>query len=173
MFLQSLASRPGASGTLGGWLAPLPRATRNANRDRPASRGRRRFVNPIALLRAMEPRPPKKRSGRRRRRLRGHRLVHNASRAARSAWSTPAPSAPWAWGPASPWALKRAARTRFWIVFGDGACGFGLAEFDTFVRHGVPVIAVVGNDAGWTQIARDQVRLASLPTTAMTGMPVT
>jgi len=46
-----------------------------------------------------------------------------------------------------------------WIVFGDGACGYGLAEFDTFVRHGIPVIAVVGNDAGWTQIAREQVKM--------------
>ena len=46
-----------------------------------------------------------------------------------------------------------------WIVFGDGACGYGLVEFDTFVRHGVPVIAVVGNDAGWTQIAREQVKM--------------
>jgi len=46
-----------------------------------------------------------------------------------------------------------------WIVFGDGACGFGLAEFDTFARHRIPVIAVVGNDAGWTQIAREQVKM--------------
>jgi len=45
------------------------------------------------------------------------------------------------------------------VIFGDGACGYGLAEFDTFVRHGVPVIAVVGNDAGWTQIAREQVKI--------------
>jgi len=46
-----------------------------------------------------------------------------------------------------------------WILFGDGACAWGLAEFDSFVRHGLPVIAVVGNDAGWTQIAREQVKL--------------
>jgi acetolactate synthase-1/2/3 large subunit len=46
-----------------------------------------------------------------------------------------------------------------WILFGDGACGWSLAEFDTFVRHGIPVIAVVGNDAGWTQIAREQVKM--------------
>ena len=46
-----------------------------------------------------------------------------------------------------------------WILFGDGACGWSLAEFETFVRHGVPVIAVVGNDAGWTQIAREQVKM--------------
>lgn len=44
-----------------------------------------------------------------------------------------------------------------WLVYGDGAAGFSLVEFDTLVRHGLPVIAVVGNDAGWTQIARDQV----------------
>ncbi|MDE2093570.1 MAG: thiamine pyrophosphate-binding protein, partial [Burkholderiales bacterium] len=46
-----------------------------------------------------------------------------------------------------------------WLLWGDGACGYGLAEFDTFVRHGVAVIAVVGNDAGWTQIAREQVKM--------------
>jgi len=46
-----------------------------------------------------------------------------------------------------------------WIVWGDGACGWGLAEFDSFVRQGLPVIAVVGNDAGWTQIAREQVKM--------------
>ena len=46
-----------------------------------------------------------------------------------------------------------------WIVFGDGACGWGLTEFDSFVRQGIPVIAVVGNDAGWTQIAREQVKM--------------
>jgi acetolactate synthase-1/2/3 large subunit len=46
-----------------------------------------------------------------------------------------------------------------WIVWGDGASGYGLSEFDTFVRHRIPVIAVVGNDAGWTQIAREQVKM--------------
>jgi len=46
-----------------------------------------------------------------------------------------------------------------WIIYGDGACGYSLIEFDTFARHGIPVIAVVGNDAGWTQIAREQVKM--------------
>ncbi len=49
--------------------------------------------------------------------------------------------------------------SEIWILFGDGAFGYGLAEFDTFVRHGIPVIAVVGNDASWSQIAREQVKL--------------
>ncbi len=43
-----------------------------------------------------------------------------------------------------------------WLLWGDGAAGYGLIELDTFVRHRIPVIAVIGNDAGWTQIARDQ-----------------
>jgi acetolactate synthase-1/2/3 large subunit len=46
-----------------------------------------------------------------------------------------------------------------WMLYGDGACGYGLVEFDTFVRHGVPAIAIVGNDASWTQIAREQVKM--------------
>ncbi|CAD5374482.1 Acetolactate synthase [Rubrivivax sp. A210] len=50
-------------------------------------------------------------------------------------------------------------RQEVWILFGDGACGWGLVEFDSFVRQGIAVIAVVGNDAGWTQIAREQVKL--------------
>lgn len=44
-----------------------------------------------------------------------------------------------------------------WLLWGDGSAAYSLAEIDTFARHGIPVIAVVGNDAGWTQIAREQV----------------
>ena len=43
-----------------------------------------------------------------------------------------------------------------WLIYGDGAAGFSLQEFDTFVRHKAAVIALVGNDGGWSQIARDQ-----------------
>ena len=46
-----------------------------------------------------------------------------------------------------------------WILYGDGSVAYSLAEFDTFARHGIPVIAVVGNDAGWTQIAREQIEI--------------
>jgi acetolactate synthase-1/2/3 large subunit len=46
-----------------------------------------------------------------------------------------------------------------WIFYGDGSVAYSLAEFDTFARHGVAVIAVVGNDAGWTQIAREQIEV--------------
>lgn len=43
-----------------------------------------------------------------------------------------------------------------WLVWGDGSAGYSIAEFDTFKRHKVPVIALIGNDACWTQIAREQ-----------------
>lgn len=46
-----------------------------------------------------------------------------------------------------------------WLLYGDGSVGFTLSEFDTFVRHEIPVIAVVGNDGCWSQIAREQVEI--------------
>ena len=44
-----------------------------------------------------------------------------------------------------------------WIVYGDGSLGYSLAEFDTYSRHKLPVTALVGNDACWSQIVREQV----------------
>ncbi|MFK7801610.1 MAG: thiamine pyrophosphate-binding protein [Anaerolineae bacterium] len=44
-----------------------------------------------------------------------------------------------------------------WLLYGDGSAGYSIAEFDTFTRHNLPVIAVVGTDGGWTQIAREQI----------------
>ncbi|XP_078054948.1 2-hydroxyacyl-CoA lyase 2 [Mustelus asterias] len=49
--------------------------------------------------------------------------------------------------------------SQVWIVYGDGSLGYSIAEFDTFKRHKTPVIALVGNDAGWSQISREQVPL--------------
>lgn len=46
-----------------------------------------------------------------------------------------------------------------WLIYGDGAAGYSLAEMDTFARHGIPVIAVIGNNGSWQQIARDQVEI--------------
>jgi len=50
-------------------------------------------------------------------------------------------------------------KSEVWLIYGDGSAGYSLQEFDTFVRHGIPIIAVVGNDASWAQIARDQVEV--------------
>lgn len=46
-----------------------------------------------------------------------------------------------------------------WIIWGDGSSAYSLAEFDTYARLGIPVIGLIGNDAAWAQIARDQVDL--------------
>ncbi len=46
-----------------------------------------------------------------------------------------------------------------WVIYGDGAFGYSLIEFETLARLNIPVIAVVGNDACWSQIAREQVKL--------------
>ncbi len=42
------------------------------------------------------------------------------------------------------------------IVEGDGSFGFNGMEFDTMVRHGIPVVMAVGNDGSWNQIREPQ-----------------
>ena len=46
-----------------------------------------------------------------------------------------------------------------WIIYGDGSAAYSLMEYDTFVRHKLPVISVIGNDGCWSQIARDQIEI--------------
>ncbi|RDD44703.1 Acetolactate synthase-like protein [Trichoplax sp. H2] len=46
-----------------------------------------------------------------------------------------------------------------WIIYGDGSSAYSIAEFDTCYRHKAPVLAIIGNDAAWSQIKRDQVPL--------------
>ena len=63
-------------------------------------------------------------------------------------------------GAAIPFALAaRVARPKAPIlcVLGDGTFGFHMAEFDTAHRHGLPFVAVVGNDAKWN--AEHQIQL--------------
>jgi acetolactate synthase-1/2/3 large subunit len=35
------------------------------------------------------------------------------------------------------------------LMLGDGAAGFSLMDVDTLVRHGLPVVMVMGNNGGW------------------------
>jgi thiamine pyrophosphate-dependent acetolactate synthase large subunit-like protein len=35
------------------------------------------------------------------------------------------------------------------LLLGDGAAGFSLMDADTLVRHGLPVVMICGNNAGW------------------------
>ena len=47
-------------------------------------------------------------------------------------------------------------KKRVICVLGDGAVGFNFAEFDTMVRHQLPVIVVVNNDQQWGMSAHGQ-----------------
>ncbi len=50
-----------------------------------------------------------------------------------------------------------------WLFYGDGSSAYSLAEFDTYVRSGFAPIAVIGTDASWQQIARDQIEILGDP----------
>jgi acetolactate synthase I/II/III large subunit len=43
-------------------------------------------------------------------------------------------------------------------VVGDGTFGFHMSEFDTAVRHNLPFVAIVGNDACWNAESQIQLR---------------
>merc|ERR1719401_705764 len=45
---------------------------------------------------------------------------------------------------------------KVWLLWGDGSAGYSISEMETFNRWNCPVIALVGNDACWGQIKRDQ-----------------
>ena len=63
-------------------------------------------------------------------------------------------------GPSVPFAMAAACArpgARVLAVLGDGTFGFHMAEFDTAHRHGLPFVAVVGNDARWN--AEHQIQL--------------
>ena len=42
------------------------------------------------------------------------------------------------------------------LLYGDGAFGLHGMEFETMVRHNLPVVAVIGNDGQWAQIKHPQ-----------------
>ncbi|HUX86135.1 MAG TPA: thiamine pyrophosphate-binding protein [Chloroflexota bacterium] len=65
-------------------------------------------------------------------------------------------------GPAIPFAIAAAliCPDHPSVAFlGDGTFGFHAMEFDTAVRHGIPFVAIVGNDAAWAAERHRQVAL--------------
>ena len=42
------------------------------------------------------------------------------------------------------------------LLYGDGAFGLHAMEFETMVRHNLPIVAVIGNDGQWAQIKHPQ-----------------
>ena len=159
LFLRALAARAGAGSLRAGWLEALRARDRareaeiEAQAAAPAPP-----VNPLALCQGIE-----------RALAPGSVVVADGGDFVATASYVLRPRGPLSWldpgvfgtlGVGAGFALAaKLARPEadVWLLWGDGACGFGLIELDTLVRHRVPVIAVIGNDAGWTQIARDQV----------------
>ncbi len=44
------------------------------------------------------------------------------------------------------------------VISGDGSFGLNAMEFDTMVRHKIPVVCVIANDSAWGAIVHDQLR---------------
>jgi acetolactate synthase-1/2/3 large subunit len=65
-------------------------------------------------------------------------------------WIDPGPFGALGSGPAYAMAAKLARPDRQVVLLsGDGAFGFSAMEFDTMVRHRIPVVCVVGNNSIW------------------------
>jgi enoyl-CoA hydratase/carnithine racemase len=43
------------------------------------------------------------------------------------------------------------------VITGDGSVGLNFAEFDTAVRHRLPIVVVVNNDQAWGMCKHEQV----------------
>ena len=59
------------------------------------------------------------------------------------------------------------------VINGDGSFGFNGFEFDTAVRFGLPLVSVVGNDAGWGQIRDPQVGMVGRERAVATSLAPT
>jgi acetolactate synthase-1/2/3 large subunit len=72
-------------------------------------------------------------------------------------WMDPGPLGTLGVGPGYAMAAQLARpNNRVVIMYGDGSFGLHGLEFEAMVRQGLPVVGIIGNDAGWTQILRGQ-----------------
>lgn len=62
---------------------------------------------------------------------------------------------------------------RVLILSGDGSFGLNGFEFDTAARFGLPIVAIVGNDAGWGQIRGPQVQMVGVDRAIATSLAPT
>lgn len=159
--LVALGSLVQRGGSLGEWLAALDRreAEREAEIDKMAL-DRTQYSNPLEVCRTVEAHL-----------IKDSVMVGDGGDFVATASYVVKPRGPLGWldpgvfgtlGVGAGFALgAKLVRpdADVWLLWGDGAAGFSIIELDTFARHGLSVIAVVGNDAGWTQIERDQVTI--------------
>ncbi len=89
-------------------------------------------------------------------------------------WMDPGPLGTLGVGPGYAMAAKLARpESNVVIVYGDGSFGLHGLEFEAMVRQGIPIVAVIGNDAGWTQIRRGQVDLYGAERAVATSLDYT
>jgi acetolactate synthase I/II/III large subunit len=89
-------------------------------------------------------------------------------------WMDPGPLGTLGVGPGYAMAAQLARPdSRVVIVYGDGSFGLHGLEFEAMVRQKIPVVAVIGNDAAWTQIRRGQVEIYGESRAVATGLDFT
>jgi acetolactate synthase I/II/III large subunit len=89
-------------------------------------------------------------------------------------WMDPGPLGTLGVGPGYAMAAKLARPdARVVLVYGDGSFGLHGMEFEAMARQKIPVVAVIGNDAGWTQIRRGQVEMYGEARAVATGLDYT
>lgn len=59
------------------------------------------------------------------------------------------------------------------IINGDGSFGLNGFEFDTAVRFNLPIVSIVGNDAGWGQIRGPQIQMVGRERAVATSLAPT
>lgn len=59
------------------------------------------------------------------------------------------------------------------IINGDGSFGLNGFEFDTAVRFNLPIVSIVGNDAGWGQIRGPQIQMVGAERAIATSLAPT
>ena len=81
-------------------------------------------------------------------------------RAASATGSMPGPLGTLGVGPGYAMAAKLASpKSDVIIIYGDGAFGLHVMEFEACIRQKINIVGVIGNDAAWTQIRRGQVQI--------------
>ncbi len=89
-------------------------------------------------------------------------------------WMDPGPLGTLGVGPGYAMAAKLVRPdARVILMYGDGSFGLHGLEFEAMVRQKIPVIAVIGNDAAWTQIRRGQIEIYGEPRAVATGLSYT
>ncbi len=160
-FLEGLARQAGPNERGKGWMELLRDRDRERERDIAArAKEKTEYVNPLAFFRELESRLAPESV-----------LVADGGDFVATASYSLSPRGPLSWldpgvfgtlgvgGGFAVGAKLCRPEAEVWILYGDGSAAYSIAEFDTYVRHGLPVIAVVGNDASWAQIAREQIEM--------------